>query len=854
MKTNSQKKFHLLLLSLLITTFALPCVYGNDIPSPETYFGFRMGEAKKLVNYDQLVEYFKLLANESDCITVSDLGTTTDGNPFVLVIISAKNNLKKAQNIKNIQTKLADARITSAAETERLVNSGKAIVSVNCSIHSTEIGASQMAAEFAYQLITKNHPNAEEILENVVVLLLPAHNPDGLNMVVDWYRKYVGTEYEGCRLPWLYHRYTGHDNNRDWFMLTQKETQLTVSEIYNVWRPHVVLDMHQMGRTGPRLFLPPYIDPIDPNVDPILQSEMSMLGTFIQSDLCAQGFRGVITQEIFDAYTPARAYPNYHGGIRFLTEAASCRIATPVIIKPEELSMQGDAEFLQTARWNFPLPWFGGEWTLRDIVEYDKAAVWALLTHAARHRDMWLRNAYTIAQHAIEKKNAPFGFLIPEDQHDSNAAKQMANILQGGLVELYHPVESFEYRGKRYSEHTIIIPLAQPHGAYARTLLEQTFYTPPRVHPDAPPSRPYDATTHNLPLLMGVFVEKIEEPVDIELKIMKTPVENNGVIEGDGKNRSYILERETNSAFVISNNHLESNGTILCTTDYFNIDGKEFSPGTFILENVNKNSNLEKLCEETGIRLIGAPDNFDVPTVQIKKPKIALYQSWTAPMDEGWTRWVLEQGEFEYSTVHDEDIRNVAFLDSYDVLILPSQSAKSILDGLNEKDVPKQYSGGIGEQGLTNLKAFVNQGGLLIAFDRACELPISHFYLPIKNVTAGVDRDTFFCPGALLRLLLNPEHPIAYGMPRTAAAFFYYSAAFDTTPENTIAYFSHNNLLMGGWIHGSELISGRTSVADVSFGGGRIILFGFRPQFRAQTVGTFKLLYNALYYASFLQN
>ena len=355
---------------------------ASDIPSPEEFLGYEVGANYALADYGQIHDYFKQLDLASPLLQLQEIGQTTEGRPLILAIITSTFNQNYLKKLIETQAALADPRGLGEAEILRYIRLGKAIVSINCSIHATEIGASQMSMELAYRLISSKSQDIENILENVVILLIPAHNPDGVDMVVDWYREHLGSPYEGSRLPWLYHKYAGHDINRDWYMLTQKETRLTVQKIYNVWRPHIVLDLHQMGAIGPRIFVPPYIDPVDKNIDPILQAEMSEVGASIASDLIAQGKAGVVIHAIYDAYSPGRAYTNYHGGARILAETASPNLASPIEVEQDALVSIGDFDAKKPS-WNHPLLWDGGAWSLRDVIDYELACSFALLNHVS---------------------------------------------------------------------------------------------------------------------------------------------------------------------------------------------------------------------------------------------------------------------------------------------------------------------------------------------------------------------------------------------------------------------------------------------------------------------------------------
>ena len=405
----------------------------SPIPSPESALGFKIGEERKLANWKEFISFFTRLSQTSDRVRFEELGKTTLKRPFVVATISSAENMKRLEELKDIQRKLADPRLVADADEaaiNELIRNGKTVVVITCSIHSTEVGGTFTATELAYKLASQNTPEIRQILDNVVLLLVPSLNPDGTDIVADWYRKTLGTPSEGTPPPELYHHYTGHDNNRDWYAFTQVETQLTVDRILNVWHPQILHDIHQMGGAGARFFIPPYIDPWEPNIDPALTAAVSALGTSVAWEMSSQGKRGVVINGIFDAWTPARAYAHYHAGLRVLSETAGARLATPVEVPFE--SLRGGLNYdARTATWNFPAPWPGGRWTLRDIVNYQSAGALALLSHAARHRELYLRGFYEIGKRAVEAKSGPFAILLPEPDVPRSLADALKRLDQG---------------------------------------------------------------------------------------------------------------------------------------------------------------------------------------------------------------------------------------------------------------------------------------------------------------------------------------------------------------------------------------------------------------------------------------
>ena len=451
-----------------------------QIISPEEAIGFPIGADYKLARWETITGYLRSLAASSDRVVLEERGKTTEGLDFVLVLISAPENLANLDHYKAIQRKLANPQRHDLTELKQLAREGKAVVMISCNIHSTEVASSQMSMELAYQLATENTPAIKEILENTILLLIPSANPDGLNMVIDWYDRTVNTPYEGAPMPWLYHKYTGHDNNRDWFMLTQVETQLVTEILYEEWFPEVVYDVHQMGNRGARFVIPPYFHPVNPNIPPLLQRELSLIGAQMALDLTSQGFTGVLSSAVYDTWWHGgfRTVPYRHNMVGILTEAASVNTASP-IFQPR-LSLRGHrrglSEYAQQT--NFPEPWPGGWWRLRDIIEYEKAAAYSIMSIAARQKEMFLTNFYKMGLDAIEKGEGepPRAFLVPTNQRDIDTALKMLQILQRAGVEIHQANTSFMADGVEYPEGTYVVSMAQPFRAHAKDLLEVQQY------------------------------------------------------------------------------------------------------------------------------------------------------------------------------------------------------------------------------------------------------------------------------------------------------------------------------------------------------------------------------------------
>jgi hypothetical protein len=489
---------------LLATTVA-----AAPIQSPSQFLGFEVGADRKLADYKQITAYFRMLDNASDRVSIETLGKTVLGEDMIMAIISSEANMRNLERIRENARRLADPRGLTDAQVDALVRDGKTVVLVTLNIHSTEIASSQMGMEWAHALAAATDDETLRRLNNVVLLLVPSLNPDGQTMVTDWYRKHVGTRYEGGRLPWLYHHYVGHDNNRDWYMLTQPETRAMSRAIYHRWFPQLFVDEHQMGSFGPRMFIPPFADPLDPDVHPLIWREANLIGANMAFRLEQKEKSGLIYGYSFDAY--------WLGGTRntgwwknitgLLLEIASARIATPIYVEPTELrgGSKGLVEYKATI--NHPNPWKGGWWRMRDIMDYERIASDALHEIAADKRADFLRNIVTRARAAVASAKPGEAWRIPKNQHDWPTAQHLAWLMNE------HNVEVFQGANGDYW-----IPMAQPYALFVKEMMEPQRYPEVRLQSGSDVLPPYDVATWTLPLQMGVTVEKTTMPSDGALR------------------------------------------------------------------------------------------------------------------------------------------------------------------------------------------------------------------------------------------------------------------------------------------------------------------------------------------------
>lgn len=850
---------------ILITFILLPgFTAGDSLLSPEKFFGFPMGADRKLIDWNQISDYFLTLDKASERVIVKELGKTTLGKPFLLAIISSADNIKNIERFKTIQQQLANPYDLPPEKAKSLIEEGKTVVLLSLNIHSTEIASSQESVELAYELATRCDKQVKKILDNVILLMIPSLNPDGQQMVVDWYEKYVGTPYEGSYMPWLYHHYAGHDNNRDWYMFNLKESQLTAPLLYREWFPEIVFDQHQMGSTGPRLFMPPYSDPVNPNTPSLLIAEVNMLGKHVVSDLHDRGFKGVVTGMRFNAFfegTMSKT-PLWHNMVGILSEMASVRLATPVYLPRGSLGRYGPEIPKYSRRTDFLDPWEGGWWRLRDIIEYEKAATYSILDLAATYKEKFKTNFYSLNKEAVEKGKTepPFAFIVPLNQHDPNSAAEMLKRLRLNGVNIYRSRSQFAYNGKTYGAGTYVIPLAQPCRACIKDLLEPQKYPNLKEYPGGPPRPPYDVTGWTLHLQMGVDVIEMKSPVSFAL----SPTEESrfgpvGLIDAPAK--IYLVERRYNNAFALLNELLKRKADVYRSDEGFYIEGKKYLPGTLIIPaEKGITGQLKKLAETFGVPVYGIDDRVTVKRTKIRLPRLGLYHPWTASMDEGWTRLVLDNFRFSYKKVYNREIKQGKLAEKFDVIIIPDLSIASLMEGkrrwrgesyLGSAQKPEKYRGGIEKEGIKTLTGFVKAGGTLICFGEASNFATEKMRVPAFNVLKDKRGMEFYSPGSLLEVELDLSHPISYGMPKRTAIRMTNSPTFrllaHIRESRAVAYYGEENPLLSGWLIGAEKLAGRTALAEIPVEKGRVILFGFRVQSRAQTFGTFKLLFNAIF-------
>ena len=886
----------------IATAFLIALLLIGSVPAaaqvqaPEAFFGFTIGADGELARYPRVLEYFQHLAKQTDRVRYEEIGKTTMGNSFALVTISSPANLKRFDRLVAINRRLADPRGVSDAEAAALAAEGRPFYLLYATIHSTEVGNGQTIVLLGHKLATENSPAIREMLDNAVLLLVPSQNPDGQHLVIDHWYKTKGTSFNRV-YPDLYHKYAGHDDNRDWFMFTQTETRLMVERVQNHFKPVITHDMHQQGSGGSRIFVPPFMDPFDANIHPILAQEQATVGQAMATALIAEGKEGIASIEGYDQWAPARQYMLYHGQPRILTEIASANLADPYVNPAGKDRPLGPQE----ARQNFPRPYTKSEWRLSQIVDYGLTAALAGISHVAKYRTDFLTNFYKVHKDWVNRKGAPYAFVIPAAQRDPLAAFELLDILRIGAVEIEQAAAPFTAAGKRYDAGAYVIRLAQPYGAFAKTMLERQIYPDLRLFPGGPPKAPYDVTGHTLGYLLGVDVEPIASPFDAqltrvtELKPRQSPLP-------PAPRWAYAIGPESNAAFIAVARLQAANVAVFRTADARTVAGRAYAPGTWIVPaGAEARRVLDTAAKETGLVVTGLDEPLAVSGYRLKPAtRIGLWRG-ANNMPGGWLKWTFEQYGFNHDVVSAADFSG-DLSSKYDTIVLPAGiTRQTIVTGLDpsRNDNSFAWAYGVGDGGWKKLAQWVRDGGTLVAYGNAVETVQQLLDLPIAKAlpeargrrgrgaeTQGgrdagaadvtrVLRDTFsspaslsatlrerviepeslfYCPGSLLRNDFDPSHPIGFGMPASWPVFFESDQAyriapsFEIRPEVVARYPSTGPILQSGWLLGEDLLRDQANVIAFRVGRGYVVALASQVHFRAQNRATYKLLFNALFH------
>jgi hypothetical protein len=884
-----------LVLALLTVVVAASAAIAQQVPTPEQFFGFKPGTEGELARYPKILEYFQLLAKATDRVVYEELGKTTMGNSYALLKISSPQNLARFDRLVEINRLLADPRKISDEQAQKLAAEGKPFYLLYATIHSTEVSNGQAIITIVHRLATENSPQIREIIDNSVVLLIPSQNPDGQHLVIDHWYKTKGTNYNRV-YPDLYHKYVGHDDNRDWFMFTQKETRMNIELVQNRYKPIITHDMHQQGPNGSRIFVPPFTDPHDPNFHPILAAGQAAVGSAMATALLAEGKEGVAWIESYDMWAPARQYMVYHGQPRILTEIAGGALAD-TYVNPRKGQPLGPQE----PRANFPVPYSKDTWSLQQQVDYGITAALAGMSHVAKYGREWLYNFYRVHRDWTNYSKGPYAFVVPATQRDPYATYEMLDILKFAEVEIHKATAPFTAGGKQYPAGSFVIKTAQPYGAFAKTMLEKQVYPDLRLFPGGPPEPPYDVTGHTLWMLMGVSVDQIEQPFEASLQLVEKLAPMEVKVPARPK-AAYLVRPDSYGTFKMVTELQKANVPIFRAAETFEQGGEQFAPGTWVIPATAASQKvIEQAAAELGVPIAGTDRLPAVRGFRLKpNTKVGLWKG-ANNMPGGWLMWILEQYGVNHEIVKSQDFQGDLNA-KYDVILLPEGTTRQrIVNGLDPKrNDPAEWSWafGVGEDGWKKLRGFVENGGTLLAIGNAVETARELLDLPIEKAlpqapprfgqapqqetaeqvpATAIDRalkdaftsparlmqvlrdrvaepqNLFYCPGSLLQNEFDPNHPIAWGMPAQWPVFFESDQAYRLRPgfgmeASVAARYPRENILQSGWLLGEEYLRDQANVISFRVGKGYVVTYGTQVDFRAQPRATFKMLFNGIFH------
>lgn len=827
-----------------VCTLALVCALGISaaVPAPKDHLGYEPGTDFKLASWTEISGYFQKLAAATDRMRLVEYGKTSMGKPSYMAFISSPENLRDLDRYKDINRKLA-LGLASPDEAQRLAKEGRAFVWIDSGLHATEVAPAQHSPDLAWRMVTGETDEIRRIRDKVILIQIPCINPDGLDMIVEWYRQNVGTPYELAPFPGLYQKYAGHDNNRDWYMMNLKETRNVSRLLFAEWFPQIVYNQHQSPAFPARIFVPPYAEPLNPNIPAAVMEGINLIGSAMKERFARESKPGILSYFGFDAWWNGglRSVPAFHNMHGILTETALNGYGTPRTYKPGEFPERfGNGMPTKESTVFYQRPWMGGRWGTREAIEYMLTADMAILDLASSRPDAFLMKAWQLAHENIEagKRGTPYAYIVPESQWDRSSALEMLRRLQLGGLTVHKARTEFLTGGITHPAGTQVLLAAQPFRGYLLDLMEPQKYPEIRAGSTGPTKRPYDVAGWTLPMQMGVKVQRVEDTF---------------------------------------NGSLEAVSEIAPPPPSWN--HRENSSFRAVADSLAKNEPVRWAAD--GKILRRSDSGFNKGGWELRAPRVGLYMSWSPNMDGGWTQWLLDEYRISHAVLRNADLAKGGLRAKLDCIVLPDQAVPSLLHGWREGehlsrrpgDTPSQqrpeFTGGIGISGVAALESFVREGGTLVTFDEASELPVQLFGLPLRsalgkaNAAEGGEAaptapsPAFYSPGSILRATIDPNHPVAFGMPAESFIFQSGGQAWDVTllsdfnkgdrAVSSIAKYATKDLLASGWLSGEQTVAGKTILAEARYGKGRVILFGFRPQFRGQSFGTFRLVLNSLY-------
>jgi len=895
---------------------------AGHVTTPKEALGHDIGEDYFLATYSQLASYWKTIAFQSDRARLVEIGKTAEGRPQYMMIVSSPENLRNLDRYKGVAAKLAKAKGLTADEAHALAREGKAVVWIDGGLHAAEVEPAQALMLATYKALTDDDPEWRRIL-NDDIILFAQDNPDGQELVANWYmREPDPTKRRGgvstvpdplADTPRLYHKYIGHDNNRDFYMSAQPETTNINRVLFREWFPQIIYNHHQTGPTGAVVFMPPFRDPFNYNYDPLIMTELSEAGAAMHSRLVGEDKPGS-TMRSGAAYSTwfngsLRTISYFHNSIGILTEIIGNPTPMPLPMVPKSQLPHND----------LPMPVAPQTWHLSQSIAYSMSMNRSLLDYASRNRERLLFNIYKMGADEIRDgsqdswttttkdideletaakgkptppqggvdpqlfqtvlrdpaKRDPRGYILPADQADFPTAVKFLNALIKTGVEVERATAVFTVAGKTYPAGSYIVPAAQAYRPQVLDMFEPQHHPQDFEYPGGPPIRPYDTTGYTLALQMGVTFDRVLEgfsgPFQPVADLIAPPA---AAVRGGGK-AGYLISHQVNDGFVLTNRLLKAKLPVFWVDGASSADGQDLGRGAiWVPAGARAKAIVEAAARELGVTAYAADKAPGGKLMALKAPRIALVDVYGGSMPSGWDRWLLEQYEFPYTVVYPQRLDAGNLRKDFDVVLMPDslgiaargdRGARRGPGQPKAEDIPAEFRPWLGaitaDKTAPQLEAFLKAGGSILAIGSSTgvsnmlKLPVSD---PLTTTaggkTAPLPSTQFYIPGSILEARVAQTNPLSFGVGSRVPIFFDSSPVFRLNEAargvSAVATFEGQDPLLSGWALGQKRLDGTAAIVDACAGAGHVFLMGPEVNQRAQSQATFKFLFNGLYYAA----
>ena len=877
-----------------------------QLTSPEEQFGFRLGTDYQLVNYQDLSAYWQKLAEQSDRMTLESIGKTSEGRDQWMAVITSPANRPQLARYQEIARKLALAEGVTEDEARALASEGKAVVWIDGGLHASEVLGAQQLMELVWQMASRNDEETLRFLDEVVLLATHA-NPDGHDLVANWYMRHEDPlERTTQGVPVLYQKYAGHDNNRDFFMSSLVETENMNRVLYREWFPQIVFNHHQTGPSGTVMFAPPFRDPPNHNLDPIIVTSLDQVGSAMHHRMVVEG-KGGTTMRSGAGYSTwwnggLRTTPYFHNMIGLLTETIGHPTPMEIPFLPRRQIMHGD----------LPLPVEPGVWRFRESVDYSQTANRAVLDYAARNREPLLFNIWRMGMNSIERgsrdswtvlpewidqaagavgprgsledyeshlrdpaKRDARAYVLPSGQRDFPTATKFVNALLKNGVTVHVATADFALGGKDYPEGSYVVVTAQAFRPHVIDMFEPQNHPNDFQYPGGPPVAPYDNAGWTLALQMGVEFDRVLDPVSGPFEAIEWMAEPRaGRVTGSASAAGWATAH-VNDAFVAANRVLQGGGDVFWLAGEQRVGDVRIEAGAFYFpaDAVGRET-LEQWAAELGVAFHGLEEAPTDGLTALSAARVALWDRYGGSMPSGWTRYVLENFEFDFEVIYPPEVDAGGLADRFDVIVLPDGAmsaggGRGFRRGPSEEflaGLPDSLRGRVGsltaEASVPELRAFMEQGGAVIAIGSSTALA-GHLGLPLDDHLrdeqgAPPSRDDYFTPGSIHQVRVDHGSPVTYGLGERLHVLHSHSPVFeigaDAQGVRRLAWYDSPEPLVSGWAWGQERLEGGASMVEADVGAGKLFLFGPKITFRSQAHGTFPLLFNGIHYGASRRN